>query len=162
MEHQSVDRFMTHDPITIERGEPISSARRLMHNHCIRHLPVLHAGKLVGMVSQRDLECFDRAVDLDQGLVPVGEAMTTPAYSVLVDASLREVAAQMSSRRCGAAVVIDDQRGVVGLITDVDGLKALACLLEPAPFPEPAADAMAECCRQSAAADAVPSQAGRR
>ena len=162
MEHQSVDRFMTHHPITIERGEPISSARRLMLTHCIRHLPVLHAGKLVGMVSQGDLERFDRAVDVDQRLVPVGEAMTTPAYSVLVDASLREVAAQMSSRRCGAAVVIDDQQCVVGLITDVDGLRALSFLLDPAPFREPAADAMAECCRPSAAVDASPNEPGRR
>jgi acetoin utilization protein AcuB len=153
MEHQSGDRFMTHGPITIERAESISSARRLMQTHCIRHLPVLHGGKLVGLVSQRDLERFDKAIDLDQRLVPVGEAMSSPAYSVLSDASLREVAAQMSSRRCGAAVVIDEQQHVVGLITAVDGLRALSCLLDPAPFPEPAADAMAESCRPSAAAD---------
>jgi CBS domain-containing protein len=158
MEHQRVARFMTHDPITIERGQPISSARRLMQTHCIRHLPVLHAGKVVGLVSQRDLERFDRALDLDQRLVPVGEAMTSPAYSVLADASLREVAAQMSSRRYGAAVVIDDQQRIVGLITAVDGLRALSCLLDPASFPEPAADAMADGCPPSAAADALPSQ----
>jgi acetoin utilization protein AcuB len=160
MEHQCVDRFMTHDPITIERGEPISSARRLMQTHCIRHLPVLHGGKLVGLVSQRELERFDKAIDLDQRLVPVGEAMTSPAYSVLSDASLREVAAQMSSRRCGAAVVIDERQHVVGLITAVDGLRALSCLLDPSPFPEPAADAMAECCRPSAAANSPPSTPG--
>jgi CBS domain-containing protein len=160
MEHQSVDRFMTHDPITIERGQSVSAARRLMETHCIRHLPVLHGGKLVGLVSQGDLERFDKAIDLDQRLVPVGEAMANPAYSVLPDASLREVAAQMSSRRCGAAVVIDEHRHVVGLITAVDGLRALSCLLDPAPFPEPAADAMAEFCRPSAAADPPPSTAG--
>lgn len=162
MEHQSVAPFMTHDPITIERGQSISAARRLMQAHCIRHLPVLHTGKLVGLVSQRDLERFDRAIDLDQRLVPVGEAMTSPAYSVLADASLREVAAQMSSRRLSAAVVVDDQQGVIGLITAVDGLRALSCLLDPSPFPEPAADAMAECCPPSAPAGAPPSQAGRR
>jgi acetoin utilization protein AcuB len=162
MEHQSVDRFMTHGPITIERAEPISLARRLMQTHRIRHLPVLHAGKLVGIVSQRDLERFDRVLDLDQRLVPVGEAMTIPAYSVLADASLREVAAQMSSRRCGSAVVVDDEQRVVGLITAVDGLRALSYLLDPAPFPEPAADAMAECCPPSPAAHAPPSAAGRR
>ena len=162
MEHQSVARFMTHGPITIERGQPISAARRLMQTHCIRHLPVLHAGKVVGLVSQRDLERFDRAIDLDQRLVPVGEAMTNPPYAVLADASLREVAAQMSSRRCDAAVVIDEQQRVVGLITAVDGLRALSCLLDPAPFPEPAADAMADSCPPPAAADALGSQAGRR
>jgi CBS domain-containing protein len=162
MEHQSVGRFMTHHPITIERGQPISAARRLMQAHVIRHLPVLHTGKLVGLVSQRDLERFDRAIDLDQRLVPVGEAMTSPAYSVLADASLREVAAQMSSRRLGAAVVVDDQQGVVGLLTAVDGLRALSCLLDPSPFPEPAADAMAECCPPSPTVGAPPSPAGRR
>lgn len=162
MEHQSVDRFMTHGPITIERGEPITTARRLMHTHCIRHLPVVHAGKLVGIVSQRDLERCDRIADLDQRLVPVGEAMTTPVYSVLADASLREVAAQMSSRRCGSAVIIDGQHRVVGLITAVDGLRALACLLEPSTVSEPAANAMADCCSGSIPVDGLPGQARRR
>lgn len=133
METASVDRFMIHDPITIERGQPISAARRLMQSHCIRHLPVLHAGKLVGLVSQRDLSNFDRIVDLDQRLVPVGEAMTKPAYCVRPSTPLRDVAAEMSARRYGAVVIVDEEQRVLGLLTATDGLRALSNLLSPAP-----------------------------
>jgi acetoin utilization protein AcuB len=133
MENASVDRFMIHDPITIERGQPISAARRLMQSHCIRHLPVLHAGKLVGLVSQRDLSNFDRILDLDQRLVPVGEAMTKPAYCVRPSTLLREVAAEMSARRYGSVVIVDEEQRVIGLLTATDGLRALSNLLSPAP-----------------------------
>lgn len=135
METPDVDHFMTHDPITIERAEPISRARRLMQDHRIRHLPVLHDGKLVGVVSQRDLTNFDRILDLDQRLVPVGEAMTQPAYCVRRDAPLHQVAAEMASRRCGSVVVVDEEHRVVGLLTATDGLRALSDLSEPAPEP---------------------------
>lgn len=128
MTNPTIDHFMTHDPITIERGHPISRARRLMETHHIRHLPVIHAGKLVGIVSQRDLLRVDRIVDLDQGRVPVGEAMTKPAYAVRADAPLRDVADQMAARHCGSVVVVDDEQRVVGLLTAGAGLRALSGL----------------------------------
>lgn len=131
MESPTVDRFMTCDPISIERGESISSARRLMQTHHIRHLPVLHHGKLVGVVSQRDLSRFDCIVDLDQRLVPIGEAMTTPAYCVRPDAPLRDVAGGMAARHYGSVIVVDADQRVVGLLTSGDGLRALSSLLEP-------------------------------
>jgi acetoin utilization protein AcuB len=131
MTNPSIDRFMTHDPITIERGQPISLARRLMETHHIRHLPVVHAGKLVGIVSQRDLQRVDSSIDLDQTRVPVGEAMTTAVYSVSPNAPLREVAEQMGARHCGSVVIVDSERKVVGLLTAGAGLRALSSLDSP-------------------------------
>jgi acetoin utilization protein AcuB len=133
MENLIIGRFMVHDPITIDRGEPISHARRLMQTHNIRHLPVIHAGKLVGIVSQRDLQRFDSIADLDPRLVPVGEAMTKPPYAVHADAPLREVADQMASRHCGSVVVVDEQQRVLGLLTAGGGLRALSSLIEAPP-----------------------------
>ena len=135
MINPSIDRYMTHDPITIERGQPLSVAHRLMATHHIRHLPVVHAGKLVGIVSQRDLFRADAIIDLDQTLVPVGEAMSAPAYAVRPDTPLHEVAEGMSARHCGAVVVVDDQQRVVGLLTAGSGLHALAQLHSPARQP---------------------------
>jgi acetoin utilization protein AcuB len=135
MTNPSIDHFMTHDPITIERGETISRARRLMETHHIRHLPVVHAGKLVGIVSQRDLLRVDRVVDLDPARVSVGEAMTKPVYSVGPDVPLREVAEQMAARHCGSVVVVDGEQRVVGLLTAGAGLRALSGLAEAAPHP---------------------------
>jgi acetoin utilization protein AcuB len=135
MTNPSIDHFMTHEPITIECGQPISVARWLMETHHIRHLPVVHSGKLVGIVSQRDLFRIDCVVDLDPTRVPVREAMTKPAYSVSRDAPLREVAEQMASRHCGSVIVVDDEQRVVGLLTAGAGLRALSSLVDAAPHP---------------------------
>jgi acetoin utilization protein AcuB len=162
MENPSVDRFMIHDPITIERGQPLTTARRLMQTHHIRHLPVLLRGKLVGVVSQRDLLNFDRILDLDQTLVPVGEAMTKPAFCVRPDAALSDVAAEMAARHYGSAVVVDEEQRVLGLLTAGDGLRALAALLDPPSVAEPAVATSMRCPSPAAASAALPSQSGLR
>jgi signal-transduction protein with cAMP-binding, CBS, and nucleotidyltransferase domain len=46
---------MTKDLITVDPGTSLRDAARIMTEKWIRHLPVLEAGKLVGIVSQRDL-----------------------------------------------------------------------------------------------------------
>ena len=46
---------MTLSPHTIGRGQPLVAARSLMHEHRIRHLPVLRNGKLAGLVSIGDV-----------------------------------------------------------------------------------------------------------
>lgn len=128
MTNPAIEHYMTRDPITIERGQPITLARRLMETHHIRHLPVVHGGRLVGIVSQRDLLRADRIVDLDPSLVPVGQAMMAPVYSVRPEAPLRDVADQMASRHLGAVVIVDGEHRVLGLLTAGRGLQALAAL----------------------------------
>ena len=46
---------MTKDLITVDPGTSLREAARIMTEKWIRHLPVLEGGKLVGVVSQRDL-----------------------------------------------------------------------------------------------------------
>jgi acetoin utilization protein AcuB len=128
MPEPNVDRFMTHDPITIARDQSLNSARRVMRTHCIRHLPVVADGKLVGIISQRDLFRFDRLTEIDHDHLLVGEAMTKDVYAVGRHSPLRETAVQMAGRRCGSAVVVEGQR-VVGLLTATDALRALALLI---------------------------------
>lgn len=128
MSEPIVERFMTHNPVTIAHDESLSRARRLMLTYRIRHLPVVDDGRLVGILSQRDIYRFD-SPDLDHDYLPVGKAMTKDAYTVTPGSPLREAAAQMAERRCGAAVVVDGRR-VVGLLTATDALRALAVVLE--------------------------------
>jgi len=45
-----ISRIMTRNPITIDKGESVSKARRLMLNHGIDHLPVLDSGMLCGIL----------------------------------------------------------------------------------------------------------------
>ena len=47
--------YMTESPHSIGANQTLATAHEMMRAHQIRHLPVLRAGKLVGIVSQRDL-----------------------------------------------------------------------------------------------------------
>ncbi|MBQ01314.1 MAG: signal transduction protein, partial [Acidobacteria bacterium] len=52
----SVNDLMTHDPVAVQPGANLQTARDLMDQHGIRHLPVTDEdGVVVGLVSQRDL-----------------------------------------------------------------------------------------------------------
>jgi CBS domain-containing protein len=50
-----VSEVMSKDLITVEPGTSLREAARIMTERWIRHLPVLESGRLVGIVSQRDL-----------------------------------------------------------------------------------------------------------
>jgi acetoin utilization protein AcuB len=119
---------MTHDPITIGRGDSLNSARRVMLTHRIRHLPVVHEGRLVGILSEGDVARFDRTANVNQNYAVVGQAMTPSPYTVGPYSPLRETVDQMACRRCGSAVVVEGEH-VVGLLTATDGLHALSVVL---------------------------------
>jgi acetoin utilization protein AcuB len=124
----TVERFMTHSPHTIGDEQPLSVAHRLMRQHRIRHLPVLHGGKLVGIVSQRDLHFIETLANVDPEKVTVGDAMSTDTYAIGPRTPLRKVAEEMADHRYGSAVVVANDR-VIGILTTVDGMRALSTLL---------------------------------
>lgn len=49
-----LDAVMTHEVIGLEADRPLSHALHLMHQNAFRHVPVLHHGKPIGIVSSRD------------------------------------------------------------------------------------------------------------
>ena len=54
-----VDEVMTRDPMTIDESATADEAMEIMHTHSCRHLPVLRNGRVVKLVSMRDLMYFD-------------------------------------------------------------------------------------------------------
>jgi acetoin utilization protein AcuB len=98
-----------------------------MRERGIRHLPVLDAGRLVGVVSQRDLYLAESLEGVDPTTDTVREAMCGEPYAVPPGAPLEEVAATMAERRLGSAIVVD-RGAVIGVFTTVDALRALASL----------------------------------
>lgn len=129
MDEPTVDLYMTPAPCTIGPDQPLAAAHALMRRHLIRHLPVIEAGALVGVVSIGDLHLFETLDGVDPKEARVREAMTANPYSVSPDAPLREVAAKMADRKIGSALVVE-QGQVVGIFTAVDGLRGLSLLVE--------------------------------
>jgi acetoin utilization protein AcuB len=120
----TVERWMTPTPLTIGRDIPIATAHAMMRERGVRHLPVLDGGKLVGVLSERDLYWLETVSGTDAGATKVEEAMTAEPYVVDRAAPLRTVANEMARRRIGTALVADHGK-VVGIFTAVDALRAL-------------------------------------
>jgi len=124
----TVQKYMTTSPHTIGEDQPMTVAHRMMREHHIRHLPVLRGAKIVGLVSDRDLNMVETLQDVDPRKVLVSEAMTQDPYLVSPDAALDEVVLSMAEKKYGSAVVIQHER-VVGIFTTVDACRAFADLL---------------------------------
>jgi acetoin utilization protein AcuB len=119
---------MTRSVHTIGTQSPLSEAHRLMNEHAIRHLPVLEGGRLVGVVSMRDLHLVETLKDVDPREVTVEEAMSQDAYTVAPGTPLAEVARTMAQHKYGSAVIVRDGH-VEGIFTTVDALRALDAVL---------------------------------
>ena len=125
-----VSDWMTTNPHTIGEDQSLAIARERMHELGVRHLPVLHGGHLVGVVSTRDIALVEALPGIDLAQVKVEEAMAEEPWTVTADAALSEVAAHMAERRLGTAIVVSTAGGdeAVGVFTTTDALRALAAL----------------------------------
>jgi len=111
--------------------QSLDVAHKLMREHDVRHLPVLQNGRLLGIVSQRDLYLIESLDGVDITQVPVMDAMTTDLYAVGPRASVRKIAAEMATHHYGSAVVMDGE-AVIGIFTTTDALVTLHGVLEAA------------------------------
>jgi acetoin utilization protein AcuB len=127
---RTISQFMTSGPFTIGREQPLAAAKQLMNKSHVRHLPVLHGGKLVGMISERELDVIEALPGSKQ--LSVEDAMVPDVYLTSADAPLDTVASEMARLKVGSAVVVKDDI-VVGVFTAVDGLRALAEVLSGPP-----------------------------
>lgn len=135
--HPQIKDYMSSHVHSIGADQKLSHAHEVMRMHHIRHLPVLQGGKLVGIISERDVFWMETLKDGEGDEMLIEEGMTPLPYSVSPEAPLAEVAREMAENKYGAAVVISGG-DVVGVFTTVDALRALATTLsEPSLAPPP-------------------------
>jgi acetoin utilization protein AcuB len=123
----TIQKFMTTSPHSIGVEQPLSKAHDMMRTLGIRHLPVLHGGKLLGMLTDRDLHLVESLAGVDPTKVKVEDAMSTVVYSVGPDCPLDEVVGTMGEHKYGSAVIMQNDK-VVGIFTTVDVCRAFADL----------------------------------
>ncbi len=123
-----IQKHMTTAPNSIGVEQTLARAHHFMREHGIRHLPVLHGGKLVGMLSDRDLHLVEAMAGVDPEKVLVSEAMSSTVYAVTPEQPLDEVVSTMAEHKYGSAVVMQNEK-VVGIFTTVDVCRTLAELL---------------------------------
>jgi acetoin utilization protein AcuB len=109
---------------TISESDWLGNAHSAMRRSHIRHLPVMNDGRLVGILSERDVLAARARVDeADWWTIPVRLAMQSPAQTAGPDDSLQEVAGRMAAAKIGAMPVVERGK-LLGLATITDVLEA--------------------------------------
>ena len=124
----TVEKYMTSVPQTIGADQTLEKAMQVMNEYRIRHLPVLSGGRLVGILTDRDIKLVESFKDVDPKVVKVDEAYTPDPYIASPQTPLSEVCAEMILHKYGC-VLIEDKRKLVGIFTWVDALRAFDELL---------------------------------
>jgi acetoin utilization protein AcuB len=135
-----VRELMTGAPITVNRETGVFEARQIMLKERIRHLLVTEGGRMIGMVTDRDirLNLPSQATSLSVWEVnhllarlTVGEVMTKTVIITGPDQEARAAARLMLEHQIGALPVLDGEH-LVGILTETDILRAFVSAREPA------------------------------
>jgi CBS domain-containing protein len=119
---------MTGDVATVLTTTTVGEALELMRTLNIRHLPVLGDGRFVGLVDDRMVAFSLLSTGGPDGVLeqPVSTAMTHYVPHVAPGDPLDRVAHVLRTSRCDAVVVVDAQARLLGIITMVDVVTAVA------------------------------------
>ncbi|MEO5971129.1 MAG: CBS domain-containing protein [Bdellovibrionia bacterium] len=129
MKIPKIGEVMSRPPRTIGEDIPVSKAKAHMQRDRIRHLPVLSAGRLVGIISDRDIRIAESFQG--PGELLVKDIMTPEPYVVSEDEPLDEVLLTMADNKYGCALVQHpDSQVVIGIFTDTDALRSFGEYLQ--------------------------------
>jgi len=120
--------------VTISASERMSTLEDIMTLGHVRHMPVVQGGRLVGVVSERDLlraslSELSRHHDDERRaflhVVEIARVMSTPPIVIEPDAAIEEAASIMAEKKIGCLPVVDGDQ-LVGLVTETDVLRWVA------------------------------------
>jgi acetoin utilization protein AcuB len=132
-----VKNWMSKKVITIDADDSMQDAMRLLKEHGIRRLPVMKKGKLVGIVTDRDLKKASASdattLEIHELLylltkVKVKDIMTKDPITVPPDYTVEETAQVLLESKISGAPVVDESGKVVGIITQSDLFRVLMSL----------------------------------
>ncbi|HEY5655236.1 MAG TPA: CBS domain-containing protein [Woeseiaceae bacterium] len=138
----SINSIMTTDLITVGPDDNLETARTLMHDNKIHHLPVVEGEKLVGLLTLTNVlaatDSFLRDEDsrLHARDIPVKNVMIADVATVDRKASLRRAAMFLERHRIGCLPVVSNGK-LKGIITDTDFVGVAINLLEQMESVEP-------------------------
>ena len=131
--HLSVADLMTRDPMTLLAEDNLMTLQDVMSWKNVRHVPVVDAsGKLVGLVTQRDLLRVSISDLADVGLneknvlsqqIPLKEVMRTNLVTVGPKTDLGSAAVLLTENKIGCLPIVDANRKLLGILTEADFVK---------------------------------------
>jgi acetoin utilization protein AcuB len=139
MPQPTVRELMTPNPITVAHGQTVGKAMELMARFDIRRLPVIRDGKLIGIVSDRDVRQMagrpsvkleKTAADEAYLQLPVEEVMTLNAITIRETQPVQDAIALMIKHKISGLPVVGRDGVLVGIISEQDILKYCLNLIE--------------------------------
>jgi len=126
------------DQVAVVRPEDeVSSVALRLRERRIRQFPVMVEGRLVGIITDRDVRTVlggARVSTLEEREIALGTrvaaVMTTKPVSVAPDDDLSEAIELLIDGKMGGIPVVDEEDGLVGIVTYVDALRCFLDLLE--------------------------------
>lgn len=129
--------WMTADPATVEPRTPVMEADQILREGGFRRLPVLSNGKLVGIVTERDLKAAapSKATSLSVyelnyliSRLLVRDIMVSPVRTIEADETVEQAALLMEELKVSGLPVLE-KGSLVGILTVSDVLKAVISML---------------------------------
>jgi CBS domain-containing protein len=112
-----VSEIMVTDVVTIDAAATLLDAARAMRDANVGMLPVLDAGRLRGVVTDRDLVVRAMAEGVEPGTVPVRECLTEHVIAAGPSWTSDRAMQTMATGKLGRLPVVDDRGRVVGVVT---------------------------------------------
>jgi CBS domain-containing protein len=122
----SVGDFMSKDLVTVGESDDLALAESLLRLSGIRHLPVVKDGRLVGLVTQRDMLRSGQSGRSGARTLAVSEIMTRDLTTVRPATALSQAARLMLERKYGCLPVCDEEGRLVGIVTEADFVRFAA------------------------------------
>jgi CBS domain-containing protein len=108
---------MVDEVVTIDPSATLADAARQMRDHNVGILPVIVAGELAGVITDRDLVVRALAEGADPTLTVVGGFASGAPISVRPDTGLAETMEIMAECQVGRLPVVDQDNRLVGIVT---------------------------------------------
>jgi CBS domain-containing protein len=133
LRQRPVSEIMRREVATAAPKETLDLTQDIMSLGRVRHVPVLDEGRLVGILSHRDLlaASLTKSLDFDPASrrsflrsVLVGEVMTKDPVTVGPETTLSHAARILVQRKIGCLPVVSSAGALIGLVTDADLLSA--------------------------------------
>jgi CBS domain-containing protein len=122
--------FMTRELVTVKETDDLALAESILRLGGIRHLPVVHERRLVGLVTQRDLLRSGASGGPRARAVHARDIMTRTPTTVGPDGSLAHAARVMLKHKYGCLPVCEEDGTLVGIITESDFVRFAADVVQ--------------------------------
>lgn len=132
-----VKNWMSKKVVTIDENDSMQDAINLIKEHKINMLPVMKKGKLIGIVTDRDLKkaSASDATTLDVhelmyliSKIKIKDIMSKKPLTIRFDFTIEETASMLLENNISGAPVVDNDKQLVGVITQADIFKVIISL----------------------------------